>query len=53
MKNEVIVESLEHFGRRWDIVKINESYFARQGRSDTGPYSSIDQAIDFIRAIRP
>jgi hypothetical protein len=50
--------------RRWqpdDVVRISGSYFARcygQGEyagkpSDTGPYSTREQAEEFITAIRP
>jgi len=55
------IKSLIHNGRHWDIVRINDSYFARAygqgdyaGRpSDTGPYSTALQAEEFIKAIRP
>lgn len=38
-------------GKRWEIHRINKSWFARlcKYNSDTGPFSTIDQADDFIR----
>lgn len=57
---ETHIKGLIHNGRRWDVIRVKESYFARcygQGetasRSDTGPYSTALQAEDFIKAIRP
>lgn len=55
------IKGLMHNGRRWDVVRISGSYFARcyghgeyAGKpSDTGPYSTREQAEDFIKAIRP
>lgn len=53
------IKGLMHNGRRWDIVRIGSSYFARcygqgetAGCSDTGPYSTMEQAQEFITAIR-
>jgi len=42
-----------HNGRYWQVIKIKGSYFARCGTSDTGPYSTAEQAEEFIKAIRP
>lgn len=54
------IKGLIHNGRRWDVVRIKDSYFARcygQGEtassSDTGPYSTALQAEEFITAVRP
>lgn len=47
------VKHLCHNRTIWQIVLVNGSYFARCGRSDTGPYSTSEQAEEFIRAIRP
>jgi len=54
------VKGLMHNGRRWDVVRIKDSYFARcygqgetAGISDTGPYSTALQAEEFVKAIRP
>lgn len=46
------VESLVHGGELWHIVKINGSYFARCRDSDTGPYSTVRQAEDWIMAVK-
>ncbi len=59
--NHEHIKGLMHNGRRWDVVRISGSYFARcygQGEyagrpSDTGPYSTREQAEEFITAIRP
>lgn len=61
MTTETHIKGLVHNGRRWDVVRIRDSYFARcygQGEyavrpSDTGPYSTALQAEEFITAIRP
>ena len=60
MKKETFIKGLMHNKRRWDIIRIGDSYFARcQGQgetashSDTGPYSTALQAEEFITAIRP
>jgi hypothetical protein len=50
---ETHIKGLIHNGTRWNIVRIGQSYFARCGTSDTGPYSTALQAEDFIKAIRP
>lgn len=54
------IKGLMHNNRRWDIVRINGSYFARcygvgetAGKSDTGPYSTKEQAEEFITAVKP
>ncbi len=55
------IKGLIHNGRRWDVIRVKESYFARcygQGEtagrsSDTGPYSTALEAEDFVKAIRP
>ncbi len=47
------VKHLWHNRTIWQIVLIEGSYFARCGRSDTGPYSTAEQAEEFIKAIRP
>ena len=54
------IKGLIHNNRRWDIVHIKSSYFARAygvgettGYSDTGPYSTREQAEEFIKAIKP
>lgn len=59
MTSNTHIKGLIHNGRRWDVIRIGESYFARcygQGetasKSDTGPYSTALQAEDFIKAIR-
>lgn len=51
--SEVHIKGLIHNGYRWNVVRIGNSYFARCGSSDTGPYSTALQAEEFIRAIRP
>ena len=52
MRDEHYITGLRHNGHFWSIVRINGSYFARCEGSDTGPYSTAYQAIDFIKAIR-
>lgn len=47
------IKGLMHNGHRWNIVRIGDSYFARSGDSDTGPYSTAWQAEEFIKTIRP
>lgn len=49
----MIVQHIFHNGNHWHIIKNHNSYFARFGTSDTGPYSTAEQAEEFIRAIRP
>jgi hypothetical protein len=46
------ITGLRHNGYFWSIVRIGNSYYARQGDSDTGPYSTASQAVDFIKEIR-
>jgi hypothetical protein len=45
------IKGLMHNNRRWDIVRIDKSYFARCGTSDTGPYSTQQQAEEFVTSI--
>ena len=47
------IKGIVHNGRGWYVVLIGNSYFARSKSSDTGPYSTVEQAEEFIRAIRP
>lgn len=47
------IKTVLHNGNLWHIININGSYFARFKDSDTGPYSSVAQAEDFIKAIVP
>ena len=43
-----------HNGRHWEVVEIERSFFARDDRgNDTGPYSTPDQAREWVEAIRP
>lgn len=45
-----------HLGRNWQVVRLNSngSYFARDGREcDTGPYSTAEEAEQWVRDIRP
>jgi hypothetical protein len=53
------IKGLTHNNRHWDIVRINNSYYARcygqgetAGKSDTGPYSTPEQAEEFITSVR-
>lgn len=44
---------LDHNGRKWKVVRIQGSWFARDDRqNDTGPYSTPEEAIDWVKAIR-
>jgi hypothetical protein len=59
MTDATHIKGLIHNGRRWDVVRIKDSYFARcygqgetAGSSDTGPYSTALQAEEFITAVR-
>ena len=45
------IKTLLHNGSLWHIVHINGSYFSRLDASDTGPYSTVEQAEEFIRMI--
>lgn len=49
---EHFIRGLRHNGHFWSIIRIGNSYFARINGSDTGPYSTEGQAIDFIKEIR-
>lgn len=51
----MIAKCLVHNGRRWEVIFVEKMncYFARFGNSDTGPYSTAEQAEEFIRAICP
>ncbi|HEX2556827.1 MAG TPA: hypothetical protein VHK86_00760 [Nitrososphaera sp.] len=49
---ERVVKSIKYHHKVWDIVKVNGSYFARYDKSDTGPYSSVVEAEEFIRNIQ-
>lgn len=53
MIEAIHIKGLIHNGHRWNIVRIVDSYFARIDGSDTGPYSTVLQAEEFIKAIRP
>lgn len=46
------IKGFRHNGKRWDIVRFDESYFARCEGSDTGPYSTAREAEDFVTAIK-
>jgi hypothetical protein len=47
-----IIKTLQHNGRRWWVVKINGSFFARDDNAmDTGPYSTPAKAVDWIEAL--
>lgn len=48
----VHIKTLVHNGHRWNIIRYDNSYFARYGVSDTGPYSTVLQAEYFIKSIR-
>jgi hypothetical protein len=52
MTTVYIINSLVHNGVDWQIVRIGESYFARQGESDTGPYTTYAEAEEFITSIK-
>jgi hypothetical protein len=43
---EIHIKGLMHNGHRWNIVRIGDSYFARAGKSDTGPYSTVKYVVD-------
>lgn len=46
---EHVVADIRRNGRRWLIVRIGESYFARDERgTDTGPYSTAGGAVEFV-----
>lgn len=47
------IKTVFHNSNLWHIVRIENSYFARINGSDTGPYSTAEQAEEFIKAIRP
>jgi hypothetical protein len=51
---DIVVETLTHLGVEWQIVRQSdrERYFARYVRysSDTGPFSTVEQAREFITA---
>lgn len=45
---------IEHNGRWWEVVKIGNSWFARDDlNSDTGPWATPEEVIDWIKEIRP
>lgn len=48
----MIIKTIRHLGRKWKIVFIEGSYFARQGLSDTGPYSTVAEAEVFITQVK-
>lgn len=47
------IDHFQHNGQPWQVVKINRSYYARSRGSDTGPYSTREQARDWVLAISP
>lgn len=49
-----LISTLIHNGRVWRVFCIDGSYYARDdAMSDTGPYTTIKQAEDWIRSIKP
>jgi hypothetical protein len=45
--------AFRHNDRLWEAVKIGDQWFARDDRqNDTGPYTTADEAIDWVKAIR-
>jgi hypothetical protein len=50
---EHFIKGLRHNGQFWSIMRINDSYFARCNGSDVGPYSTVQQAEEWIREIKP
>lgn len=50
---ERVFKTIKHNRTIYDVVKIDGSYYVRQGTSLTGPYSDAIQAEEFIRNIQP
>lgn len=49
-----IVRTFAHSGRLWHVAKYRGSFFARDDQEgDTGPFSTPDEAEEWVRAIRP
>jgi hypothetical protein len=45
--------TITHCGRLWGIHKVRDSWFVRDHRgNDTGPYSTSEQAEEWVRAIQ-
>lgn len=43
-----------HCGRSWTIVQYQGSFYARDDQeNDTGPYSTVEEARDWIKDIQP
>jgi hypothetical protein len=43
-----------HIGRKWSVIQIGGSFFARDDQGcDTGPYSTAKPAAEWAGAIRP
>lgn len=61
MKKEIvadIIKEVEHLGESWQIIRIKNSYYSRyitkhDAFSDTGPFSTAEEAEDFITNIKP
>lgn len=52
-----VVKELTHLNSKWQIVKLKNSYYARYPTadglgSDTGPFSTVEQAEEFITAVK-
>lgn len=45
-----IVKRLQHLGRWYSIGKVNRSFFVYDSGAAVGPYSTAEQAEDWIRA---
>ncbi len=48
------IVTLTHNGAAWSVVQIGDAFFARDPEGqDTGPYTTADQAREFVEAIAP
>lgn len=46
------VSEFTHNGRTWSVVLLSGSYYARDDRgNDTGPYSTVREAEEWVRGI--
>lgn len=50
----MIKSRFNHNGRVWRVVYVAGRYFAKDDREQlTGPYSTVAEAEDWIKAIKP
>lgn len=53
-QQSMIIETFPHLGRQWAVVRIKDSFYARDDHDvDVGPYGTVEEARDWVLSIVP